>query len=179
MGTKTTEFGLRQSRWFEKAADNELEELRNDAYDNARISKHRAKIFHDKSIHRKIFVSGQKVLLYNTRLHLFPGKLKTRWSDPYVVQNVSPYGAIEIFDPKNGSTFKVNGQRLKPFFTTESESHNVIELGLCDPVYMWPRNSTPFPDVSCKSFWNLLCKEKKRIKKEKGVEGKMKTLGDI
>ena len=49
----------------------ELEELRNDAYDNARIAKHRTKIFHDKSIHRKIFVSGQKVLLYNSRLHLF------------------------------------------------------------------------------------------------------------
>ena len=114
----------------------ELEELRNDAYDNARISKHRAKLFHDKSIHRKNFVSGQKVLLYNTRLHLFPGKLKTRWSGPYIVQNVSPHGAIEIFDPKDGNTFKVNGQRLKSFFTTESESYNVIELGLCDPVYM-------------------------------------------
>ena len=84
----------------------------------------------------KKFVSGQKVLLYNTRLHLFPGKLKTRWSGPYVVQNVSPHGAIEILNPKDGNTFKVNCQRLKPFFTTEFESHNVIELGLCDPVYM-------------------------------------------
>ena len=114
----------------------ELEELRNDVYDNARIAKHRTKLFHDKSIHRKNFVSGQKVLLYNSRLHLFPGKSKTRWSGPYIVQNVFPHGAIENFDPKNGNTFTVNGQRLNPFFTTESESHDVLELGLCDPVYM-------------------------------------------
>jgi len=114
----------------------ELEELRNEAYDNARIAKHRTKLFHDKSIHRKIFVSGQKVLLYNSRLHLFPGKLKTRWSGPYIVQKVYPHGAIEVFDPKNGNTFTVNGQRLKPFFTTEFESQDVHELGLCDPIYM-------------------------------------------
>ena len=122
------------------------------------ISKHRAKLFHDKSIHRKNFVSGQKVLLYNSRLYLFSGKLKSRWSGPYIVQNVSPHGAIEIFDPKSGNTFKVNGQRLKPFFTTESESHNVLELGLCDPVYMWLRHFTLFFGVSCKSFWDLPCK---------------------
>jgi len=52
------------------------------------------------------------------------------------VQTVFPHGAIEIFDLKNGNTFKVNGQRLKPFFTTESEPHNILELGLFDPVYM-------------------------------------------
>ena len=84
----------------------ELEELRNDAYDNVRISKHRAMLFYDKSIHRKKFVSGQKVLLYNTRLHLFPDKLKIRWSGPYIVQNVSPHGAIEIFDLKDGNLSK-------------------------------------------------------------------------
>jgi len=81
-------------------------------------------------------VSGQKVMLYNSRLHLFLDKFKTKWSGPYVVQNVSPHGAIEISDPKNGNTFKVNGQRLKPFFTMETESHNIHELSLFEPVYM-------------------------------------------
>jgi len=114
----------------------ELEKLRNDAYDNTQIAKHRTKLFHDKSIHRKIFVSGQKVLLYNSRLHLFPGKLKTRRSGPYIAQSVFPHGGIEVFDTKNDNTFTVNGQRLKPFFTTEFESHDVLELGLCDPIYM-------------------------------------------
>jgi len=114
----------------------ELEELRNEAYDNARIAKHRTKLFHDKSIHRKIFVSGQKVLLYNSRLHLFSGKLRTRWSGPYIVQNVFSHGAIEILDPKNGNKFTVNGQRLKPFFTNVPVSQEIYELGLYDPVYM-------------------------------------------
>ena len=100
------------------------------------VTQHRAKLFHDKSIHRKIFVSGQKVLLYNSRLHLFPGKLKTKWSGPYIIQTVYPHGAIEISYPKNGNMFKVNGQKLKPFYTTESESHVIFELGLCDPVYI-------------------------------------------
>ena len=67
---------------------------------------------------------------------LDPSKLKTRWSGSYITQIVSPHGAIEISDPKSGNIFKVNGQRLKPFYTTESESHDILELGLCDPVYL-------------------------------------------
>ncbi|XP_024039259.1 uncharacterized protein LOC112097899 [Citrus clementina] len=85
---------------------NELEELRNDAYENSRIIKARTKAFHDKRIFRKTFEIGQKVLLYNSRLHLFPGKLKSKWSGPFVVKNVYSYGAIEIENPNNGVTFK-------------------------------------------------------------------------
>jgi len=55
-----------------------LKELRNEAYENAKITKDRVKVFHDKFIMREIFVSGQKVLLYNFRLRLFSGKLKSR-----------------------------------------------------------------------------------------------------
>ena len=55
---------------------NKLEELRNDAYENSRIIKVRTKIFHDKRIFRKTFEIGQRVLLYNSHLYLFPGKLK-------------------------------------------------------------------------------------------------------
>ncbi|KAH9688688.1 hypothetical protein KPL70_015210 [Citrus sinensis] len=51
----------------------ELEEIRNDAYENAKIYKQRMKVFHDKQIMRKSFTPGQKVLLFNSRLHLFPG----------------------------------------------------------------------------------------------------------
>jgi hypothetical protein len=50
---------------------NELEEIRNDTYKNSRIHKARIKEFHDKKILRKTFNVGQKVLLYNSRLHLF------------------------------------------------------------------------------------------------------------
>ena len=81
---------------------------------------------HDKKIRRKTFNVGQKVLLYDSRLHLFPGKLRSRWSGPFIVKHVYPYGVCDIENPKNGNVFKVNGHRLK----VENDS---IELG--DPVY--------------------------------------------
>jgi hypothetical protein len=55
-------------------------------------------------------------LLFNSRLKLFPGKLKSRWSGPFVVHKVFPHGAIEIKNQDNGDIFKVNGQRLKPYY---------------------------------------------------------------
>ena len=57
---------------------NELEKLINNAYENSRIIKVRTKFFHNKRIFQKIFEIGQKVLLYNFRLHLFIGKLKSK-----------------------------------------------------------------------------------------------------
>jgi len=95
----------------------------------------RTKIIHDHSIHRKNFAPGQKILLYNSRLHLFAGKLQTHWSRPLLIQTVFPHGAIEIVDLKNENVFKDNGQRLKSFFTTKPKPHGTFELGLCDPVY--------------------------------------------
>ncbi|KAG9449976.1 hypothetical protein H6P81_009941 [Aristolochia fimbriata] len=92
---------------------NELEELRSWAYDNAKLYKLKTKKWHDKNIRMKNFEVGQKVLLYNSRLKLFPGKLKSRWQGPYEVIGVSNFGAFEIQQPKNGEKFKVNGQRLK------------------------------------------------------------------
>ncbi|XP_063941295.1 uncharacterized protein LOC135149498 [Daucus carota subsp. sativus] len=110
----------------------ELDELRNDAYENAKIYKERTKAFHDKTILRKSFSPGQKVLLYNSRLHLFPGKLRSRWDGPYIVQVVFPHGAVEIQDPKNGNVFKVNGQRLKPFLELLVDSEEEV-IHLIDP----------------------------------------------
>ena len=55
------------------------------------------------------------MLLYDSKLHLFLGKLRSRWIDPYIVSCVLPYGAVEIQDPESSATFKVNGQRLKSF----------------------------------------------------------------
>ena len=63
-------------------------------------------ILQGKSLSR---VNG--VLLFNSRLKLFPGKLKSRWSGPFIVTQVFPYGGAKIIHPKKG-TFKVNTQRL-------------------------------------------------------------------
>lgn len=56
------------------------------------------------------------MLLFNSRLKLFPVKLKSRWSGPFLVHKVFPHGAIELKNPSNGDTFKVNGQRLKHYY---------------------------------------------------------------
>jgi hypothetical protein len=94
----------------------ELEEFRNRAYENAKVYKDQTKKWHDKRIVKKEFYEGQMVLLYNSRLKLFPGKLKSKWSGPFVVHKVFPHGAIELKNHANGDTFKVNGQRLKPYY---------------------------------------------------------------
>ena len=82
---------------------------------------------------RKTFDVGKKVLLYNSRLHLFPGKLRSRWSDLFIVKHVYPYGACDIKNPKNGNAFKVNRHCLKVYFDNFSIENDSIELS--DPVY--------------------------------------------
>ncbi|CAN6726820.1 unnamed protein product [Malus baccata var. baccata] len=92
---------------------NELEEIRNDAYENAKNYKDKTKKFHDAHIIRKEFQPGQKVLLFNSRLKLFPGKLKSRWNGPYRVVQVYLHGVVDIQNMQTGFVFKVNGHRLK------------------------------------------------------------------
>ncbi|KAK6161314.1 hypothetical protein DH2020_004695 [Rehmannia glutinosa] len=95
---------------------NELEEWRNSAYENSRIYKERTKQWHDKRIKQtREFQPGDQVLLFNSRLRLFPGKLKSRWSGPFTVTQVFPYGTIEITHKEMG-TFKVNGHRQALFW---------------------------------------------------------------
>ena len=74
----------------------ELEEIWNDAYENAKIYKDKTKSLHDQMVARKEFHVGDKVLLYHSRLKLFPGKLCSRWIGPFVVSYVFPYGVVEI-----------------------------------------------------------------------------------
>lgn len=93
---------------------NEMDEFRHDAYENARIYKEGTKKWHDQHILQHEFVVGQKVLIYNSRLRLFPRKLRSRWSGPFKVVKVFPHGAVEVHHKTKG-TFKVNGQRLKPY----------------------------------------------------------------
>ncbi|XP_038722024.1 uncharacterized protein LOC120014177 [Tripterygium wilfordii] len=110
---------------------NELDELRTEAYENSRIYKEKTKAFHDKLIAKKTFEVGQKVL-FDSRLKLFPGKLRSRWRGPFVVTNVFSHGAVEIQNPKTGSTFKVNGHQLKPYLELVTE-RLVENVPLLDP----------------------------------------------
>ncbi|GKA75091.1 reverse transcriptase domain-containing protein [Tanacetum coccineum] len=67
---------------------NELVELRNKAYEHSRAYKERTKHWHDAKIMDKEFHKGEEVLVFNSRLKLFPGKLKSRWYGPYIVSKV-------------------------------------------------------------------------------------------
>ena len=68
----------------------------------------------DQRILRRELKAGDQVLLFNSRLRLFPGKLKSKWSGPYTVVSSSTIGAV-TFRTTNHEEFKVNGQRLKPY----------------------------------------------------------------
>ena len=62
---------------------NELEEHRMFSYENAKLYEEKTKAWHDKKIQKRELIEGEKVLLFNSRLKLFPGKLKSRWSGPF------------------------------------------------------------------------------------------------
>ena len=51
---KQLNFDLKKAGDLRKLQISKLEEIRNEAYDNAQISKYRTKLFHDRSINRKI-----------------------------------------------------------------------------------------------------------------------------
>ena len=69
---------------------NELEEVRNDAYLNSKIAKDRSKKWHDQMVAQKHFQKGDKVMFYDSKLHIFPGKLKSRWIGPFTIHQVYP-----------------------------------------------------------------------------------------
>ncbi|XP_019427202.1 PREDICTED: uncharacterized protein LOC109335523 [Lupinus angustifolius] len=110
----------------------ELEELRLDAYENVGTYKEITKIWHDKHILRREFRVGELVLLFNSRLRIFSGKLKSRWSGLSRVTKVYPYGTIEIWNEEKGN-FKVNGQRLKHYLADE-RLEKQTDIALLDPT---------------------------------------------
>ncbi|KAJ9545400.1 hypothetical protein OSB04_025107 [Centaurea solstitialis] len=101
----------------------EMEEQRYFSYENAKLYKENTKKWHDKKILLKDLYEGQKVLLFNSREKLFPGKLKSRWTGPFEIAKVYPYGVVDLVDPDRGTTFKVNGQRVKPFLEPVPNPH--------------------------------------------------------
>ncbi|GKC96640.1 hypothetical protein Tco_1162082 [Tanacetum coccineum] len=74
----------------------ELNELRDQAYENSIIYKEKTKKIHDSKIKNRVFNIGNRVLLFNSRLKILSGKLKTRWTRPFIVAQVFPYGAIQL-----------------------------------------------------------------------------------
>ncbi|GJT96733.1 reverse transcriptase domain-containing protein [Tanacetum coccineum] len=112
---KHANFDLKTAGDHRKFQLDELNELRDQAYENSLIYKERTKKLHDSKIKNRIFNVGDRVLLFNSRLKIFSEKLKTRWSGLFTITKVFPYRTIELSQPA-GPNFKVNGHRVKHYF---------------------------------------------------------------
>ncbi|KAL1219314.1 hypothetical protein V5N11_014685 [Cardamine amara subsp. amara] len=117
--TKLLHFDLKTTEEKRFIQLNELDEIRLGAYESSKIYKERTKAFHEKRIVSRDFKVGDKVLLFNMRLKLFPGKLKSHWSGLFIIKEVREYGAY-VLTNKNGEKFVVNGQRMKPYMTSDT-----------------------------------------------------------
>ncbi|GKE29669.1 reverse transcriptase domain-containing protein [Tanacetum coccineum] len=83
--------------------------------ENSLIYKEKTKKIRDSKIKNRAFNVGDRVLLFNSRLKIFSGKLKTRWTRPFTIAQVFPYGTVEL-SQTDEPNFKVNGHRLKHYF---------------------------------------------------------------
>ncbi|XP_014521866.1 uncharacterized protein LOC106778422 [Vigna radiata var. radiata] len=113
----------------------ELEEMRLHAYDSSKNYKEKVKFYHDKKLVKKVFHSGQQVLLFNSRFKLFAGKLKSKLSGPFTIKDVKQHGAVELIDLSSDDpqrSWVVNGQRLKHYLGGEVERLNT-SIELVDP----------------------------------------------
>ena len=64
---------------------------------------------------------------------LFPGKLKSKWTGPFLIIQVFPHGAIELKN-KEGARFNVNGQMIKIYLGHAENANEVIEAYHLDEV---------------------------------------------
>ncbi|GJR60168.1 reverse transcriptase domain-containing protein [Tanacetum coccineum] len=111
---KHANFDLKTAGDHRKLQLNELSELRDQAYENSLIYKEKTKKLTDSKIRTDLNV-GDSFLLFNSRLKIFSGKLKSRWSGPFTITEVYPYGTAKL-SHADGSNFKVNCHRLKHYY---------------------------------------------------------------
>ncbi|GJV36213.1 reverse transcriptase domain-containing protein [Tanacetum coccineum] len=143
---KHCNFDLKTAGDHRKVQMNELNELRDQAYENSLIYKVKTKKIHDSKIKNCVFNVGDQVFLFNSRLKIFSGKLKTRWTGPFTVAQVFPYGTIEL-SQTDGPNFKV--RRL-------ATSVPVFVLGL------WPGIALDYK-LSSRGFVHLLTQARSSI----------------
>ena len=71
------------------------------------------------------------MLLYDSKLHLFLGKLKSRWIGSFTIRQFYLNGSVYLLNSKDNRVFKVNGQRLKPYAVQHTLDKE--EIPLLDP----------------------------------------------
>ncbi|XP_038896489.1 uncharacterized protein LOC120084737 [Benincasa hispida] len=133
---KKCNWDLEAAREFRLLQLQELEKLSLECFDNSLIYMKRAKDLYDKMLAPKEFQVGKKVLLYNSWLKFMLGKLWSKWTGPFSVSHVYPYGAVDIVNLETGKAIKVNVHRLKVFHDGESLDCFDIAYWLDSPVYI-------------------------------------------
>ncbi|GKD79310.1 reverse transcriptase domain-containing protein, partial [Tanacetum coccineum] len=101
---KHANFDLKTAGDHRKLQLNELNELRDQAYENSLIYKKRTKKLQDSKIKNCIFNVDDRVLLFSSRLKIFSGKLKTRWLNA-LLRGLTPQGT---------DIAKISRKRSKP-----------------------------------------------------------------
>ncbi|GJR45278.1 retrovirus-related pol polyprotein from transposon TNT 1-94 [Tanacetum coccineum] len=153
---KHTNFDLKTAGDHRKVQLNELNELRDEAYENSLIYKEKTKRIHDSKIKNRVFNVGDRVLLFNSRLKIFSGKLKTRWSGPFTITQVFPYGTVEL-SQNSGPNFKVNGHRVKHYFGGDVPQLDCPDCEDLSCLYLYQEFSHPqlhFGNPSKEKFRN-------------------------
>nr|GEZ82687.1 reverse transcriptase domain-containing protein [Tanacetum cinerariifolium] len=97
------------------------------AYENSLIYKEQTKKLHDDKIKNRIFNVGEQVLLFNSRLKIFSGKLKSHWSSPFTIYEIYPYGTAKLIHP-DGCNFKVNCHRLKHYHGGDPPPLKILDV---------------------------------------------------
>nr|GEY15354.1 reverse transcriptase domain-containing protein [Tanacetum cinerariifolium] len=124
---KYANFDLKTVGDHRKLQLNELNELRDQAYENFLIYKERTKKLHDDKIKNRIFNVGDQVLLFNSRLKIFSGKLKSRLSSPFTISEIYPYGTAKLIH-LDGCNFKVNCHRLKHYHGGDPPPLEILDV---------------------------------------------------
>nr|GEV46406.1 retrovirus-related Pol polyprotein from transposon 17.6 [Tanacetum cinerariifolium] len=138
---KHANFDLKTAGDHRKVQIYELNELRDQAYENSLIYKEKTKRLHDSKIKNRVFNIGDRVLLFNSRLKIFSGKLKSHWSGLFTISQVYPYGTVELSQP-DGSNFKVNVHRLKHYL-----GEDVLKVTSGNPTFSL-HNKITLPEVT-------------------------------
>ncbi|WMV32244.1 hypothetical protein MTR67_025629 [Solanum verrucosum] len=105
---------------------NMLDECRLKSYESSALYKEKMKRYHDQRIEKREFVVGDLVLLFNSRLRLFPGKLKSKWTGLFLLTKVLPHGAVELENR--------DGTRIKIYLGNAETVQEVIEAYNLDEV---------------------------------------------
>ncbi|XP_015060511.1 uncharacterized protein LOC107006479 [Solanum pennellii] len=130
---------------------NELDELRLREYESSAIYKEKMKKYNDQKTEKQEFVVEDLVLLFKSRLRLLPGKLKSKWTGPFLITKVFPHGAVEL-ENMEGAKFSINGQSIKIYLRHAESVHEVVEAYHLDEVCVI-KDLASYRNVKSSAFW--------------------------